>query len=319
MFMPATALTGRSGGAPRSTTVRLMPWARSPTTQLGDLLVDPFVAQEQAESSGDLLAHYQVPLVDGNHVFIESKSGTYVSCNPPGSGQPYPCGPDSWNNQIWNEQAYVWQNGSLVQTWNFQSDWKPEPNTDVGGQNQDGLGGWEPVFHPVLWNGYLFVPGWGGTIYKVNEATGAEVAQYNPNGTTIDSNSFVSGPLTIDQDGNVYYNVLALDATNPWSVDIRNAFLVKVSTERHGFQSQLLGSGDQSAAQMFRQFSLRRAAAWSECGTRGFQRWLHHLYHQPGPFLPQLGLFDCGQFGLGTEMAELNAHSRGSQYFRMDC
>ncbi len=133
--------------------------------------------------------------MDGNHVFIEYKSGTYISCDPPGSGKPYPCGPDAWNNEIWNEQAYVWQNGSLVQTWNFQSDWKPEPNTDVGGQNQDGLGGWEPVFHPVLWNGYLFVPGFGGTIYKVDEATGAEVAQYNPNGSTINANSYVSGPL----------------------------------------------------------------------------------------------------------------------------
>jgi len=203
---------------------------QSPNSQLGKLLVDPFVAQEQAEAFGGyLLIHYQVPLVDGNRVFIESKSGTYISCDPPGSGQPYPCGPDAWNNEIWNEQAYAWENGSLVQTWNFQSDWKPEPNTDVGGQNPDGLFGWEPVFHAALWNGYVFVPGFGGTIYKVNEANGAEVAQYNPNGTTIDPNSFVSGPLTIDQTGNVYYNVLALDPTNPWSVNIRDAFLVKVT------------------------------------------------------------------------------------------
>jgi hypothetical protein len=202
---------------------------QSPSSQLANLTVDPFVAQEQAESTGDLLAHYQVPLLDGNHVFIESKSGTYTSCVPPGSGKPYPCGPDAWNNEIWNEQAYVWQNGALVETWNFQSDWKPEPNTDVGGQKQDGLGGWEPVFHPALWNGYLFVPGFGGTIYKVDEATGAEVAQYNPNGSTINPNSYVSGPLTVDQNGNIYYNELTLNPTNPWSFDIRGAFLVKVT------------------------------------------------------------------------------------------
>jgi hypothetical protein len=203
---------------------------QSPKTKLAELTYDPFVSQEKAEASGELLAHYQVPLVDGNSVFLEYKAGKYVSCNPPGSGQPYPCGPDDWNSEIWNERAFSWKNGALVEAWNFRTDWKPEPNTDFGGQNGGGLFGWEPVFHAALWNGSVFVPGLGGTIYKVNETTGKMVVHYNPF-RSVDPHRFVSGPLTIDAAGNVYYNVLELDATNPWSVDVHNSWLVKIKSD----------------------------------------------------------------------------------------
>jgi hypothetical protein len=199
-------------------------------TKLADITYDPFVTQEKAETFGELLAHYQVPLIDGNSVFVEFKTGKYVSCDPPGSGQPYPCGPNDWNTEIWNERAFTWKNGALVRVWDFRSDWKPEPNTDLGGQNQDGLFSWEPVFHAALWDGNLLVPGLGGTIYKIDEATGKEVARFNPF-HSVDRNRFVSGPLIIDAAGNVYYNVIELDATNPWSVDVRNSWLVKVKAD----------------------------------------------------------------------------------------
>ena len=196
--------------------------------QLADITFDPFVSQEQAESSGNLLAHYQVPLVDGNRVLLEFKTGTYVSCQPPGSGQPYPCGPDAWDNEIWNERAFAWRKGSLVELWNFPSDWKPEPNSGAGGSGV-GLFGWEPVFHSAVWNGYVFVPGFAGSIYKLKESDGTPVAHYSPFGT--DPNTFVSGPLTVDARGNVYYNVIALDGTNPWTVDVRGAYLTKVTAQ----------------------------------------------------------------------------------------
>jgi len=199
---------------------------QSPNSLLADITFDPFVSQEQAETYGDLLAHYQVPLVDGTKVFLEVKSGIYVSCNPPGSGQPYPCGPDAWNREIWNERAFEWHNGTLKQSWNFQTDWKPEPNSGAGGSGV-GLYGWEPVFHAVMSDGYIFVPGFSGSIYKVRQSDGTLVAHYKPFGS--DANTFVSGPLTVDHRGNLYYNAVALDATNPWTVDVRGAYLVKIS------------------------------------------------------------------------------------------
>jgi hypothetical protein len=76
----------------------------------------------------------------------------------------------------------------------------------------------------------VFVPGFGGTIYKVNESDGTKIARYNPF-LSVDPNRFVSGPLTIDGGGNIYYNVLELDAENPWSVDVKNAWLVKVTPD----------------------------------------------------------------------------------------
>lgn len=196
---------------------------QSPSAQLADITFDPFVAQEQAEAGGDLLAHYQAPLVDGSNVLIEVKTGTYVSCQPPGSGHPFPCGPDAWNQEIWNERAYAWQGSTLVQSWNFQSDWKPEPN---GGA----LGGWEPVFHAALGGGFVYVPGFAGSIYKLNESDGTQVAQYKPFSTD-DPNTYVSGPLTIDPRGNVYYNLVKLNGTNPWGSNVQGAWLVRVTAQ----------------------------------------------------------------------------------------
>src|SRR5438445_12346526 len=55
---------------------------------LVDIVYDPFVPDESLETGGDLLAHYQTPLVAGDDVFMMAKSGDFVPCNPPGSGKP---------------------------------------------------------------------------------------------------------------------------------------------------------------------------------------------------------------------------------------
>src|SRR2546428_2921401 len=49
---------------------------------LANIVYDPLVPDEmaailKATGTADLLVHYQVPLVDGNDVFMESKSGMY--------------------------------------------------------------------------------------------------------------------------------------------------------------------------------------------------------------------------------------------------
>jgi hypothetical protein len=204
---------------------------QTPNEILANIVYDPFVAMAQAESGGDLLTHYSTPLVDGTDVFMEFKTGTYVSCSPPGSGSPFPCGPDAWSTQIWNVNRLHWSNNNLVAQWTFRSDWKPAPN--AGG----GLGGWEPLFHPALTASSVYVPGAGGTIWKVDRATGNST-RINPFGTVIDPNTYVAGPLTTDSNGNIYFNVLKLDPVNPWGccstsasdyVDIPGAWLVKIS------------------------------------------------------------------------------------------
>ena len=51
------------------------------------------------------------------------------------------------------------------------------------------------------------------------------------NGVT-PANTFVSGPLSADSSGNIYYNVIQLNVTggNPWnSNDVANAWLVKIT------------------------------------------------------------------------------------------
>ena len=190
---------------------------QSPSAKLANLTYDPFVSQEQAENFGVLQAHYQAPLTNGQDVFMEFISGKYVNCNPPGSYTPFPCGNDNWFNQVWKEKRLHWQNGQLVEMWSFASDWKPEP--DAGGE----LGGWQAVFHAALTSDSIWVPGAGGTVFRLSIGSGNVIGRFNPFGTTIDPDTFVSSPITADAQGNIYYNVLKLNISNnpatndPWS------------------------------------------------------------------------------------------------------
>jgi len=200
--------------------------------QLADIVYDPFVKKEQAESAGsgdgDLTVHYQAPITDGNDVYMMTKSGTYNSCGSPGAWtNGAACGPNTWSTEQWNEARFTWMNGQLVQVWGFSSDWKPEPNGS-------GLNGWEPVFHAVDANGFLYVPGAGGTVWKVNKANGAAVGNINPfAGMNVTAaNTYVAGPLSADSSGNIYYNAIEIDLTggDPWVNDVKGAWLVKITS-----------------------------------------------------------------------------------------
>jgi hypothetical protein len=171
-------------------------------SQLANVIYDPLVPDEQAFTGGELLAHYQVPLLDGQDVFMAFKTGDYS--NP-------------FNSQVWHEKRLHWEGGQLVEKWDFTTDWKPEPIGYVGG--------WEPVFHAVLANGLLYVPGFGGTIVQLNRGAGNVLTRINPFGSTIDPNTFTAGPLSADSNGNIYYNVIQIDSTQTtvgsWLVKVR--------------------------------------------------------------------------------------------------
>jgi hypothetical protein len=204
--------------------------------QLADIIYDPFTQQEQAENApviGEpgLLAHYQAPLIDGSDVYMVAESGTYVSCTPVGAWaqSPFPaCGPNAWSSKIWGEARYTWQSGKLVQIWTYNSDWKPEPSGF-------GLFGWEPVFHPADTNKFLYVPGAGGTLWKINKADGTVASHINPfsGASIVVMNTYVSSPIVADANGNIYYNVVQLadpSLGDPWYTnDVMGAWLVKVT------------------------------------------------------------------------------------------
>src|SRR5262249_33675675 len=113
-----------------------------PRNTLANFVYDPFTEDERMDGHDDLLLHYQSPLLDGDDVFMEAKSGRYTPC-PMASMPPEPrppCGSATWNLQEWNEKRFVWENGALVEKWTFKSDWHPPPDDGA-------LRGWEPVFH----------------------------------------------------------------------------------------------------------------------------------------------------------------------------
>ena len=178
-----------------------------------NLVYDFNVAQEQADpnAAGTLLVHYQVPLIDGNDVFIESKDGTYSN--------------STYSTQKWHQNKYTWQGGTLVKVWTFDTDWfAPGSSNDF----------WEPVYHAVLANGFLYDPGRGGTIFKINKTDGSVGKRINPFGTTVDPNTYTASPLSTDGRGNIFYNVVQI-STPPtvsfFTNDAVNSWLVKVGPD----------------------------------------------------------------------------------------
>jgi outer membrane protein assembly factor BamB len=181
---------------------------------LARLVYDPFAAQEQNDplTGGNLLVHYQAPLVDGGAVYMEFKSGAYTSLA-------------TWQTQTWNEQRLDWVNGSLARTWTFRSDWKPIP---YHLPPPPFVPIWEPVFHAALWEDFVYVPGAGGTLYKLAKRDGSLLAHIRPFGRAVNPDVFLTGPITVDPNGNVYYAAVQLDPVHPWTMDAVNSWLVKV-------------------------------------------------------------------------------------------
>jgi hypothetical protein len=142
---------------------------------------------------------------------MEFKSGTFTTL-------------DHWETQTWNEKRLHWENGSLVVKWSFASDWKPAPYY----HGQPTGPAWEPVFHAVLAGNFIYVPGAGGSIYKLNKLDGSLVAHISPLGA--DQDTFLSGPPAVDAAGNVYYHASKFVHGAAWNSDVLGSWLVKVAT-----------------------------------------------------------------------------------------
>ncbi len=182
------------------------------TRRLADFVYDPFVAQEKGapDAFGELLVHYQAPLINGADVYMAVKSGRFT-------------GTSTRESQIWGVTRLHWQGNSLVPLWTLRTDWKPVPSGDPAAGPY-----FEPVFHAVLAGRSLYVPGAGGSLYRVDPLTGHVLAHVRPFGTTVDPDLFLCGPPVADGQGNVYYNAVKLAHGAAWTADALGAWLVKV-------------------------------------------------------------------------------------------
>ncbi len=197
-----------------------------------EIVLDPFAGDEKAMSNGNLLVHYQVPLVDGDDLFLVQKSGLFT-------------GPATRETQTWNVTNVRRVGNQLVTRWTFTSDWKPVPTAVAGGP------GWELVYHCALSTDALWAPGAGGTIDKISRSSGALLVRFNPFGTSIDPRIFVAGPPSIDDQGNVYYNAIQLDPVEPWMADPVSSWLVRIgangSVTKATFRSLVTSAPDAEA------------------------------------------------------------------------
>ena len=189
--------------------------AQAPARILADIVYDPFVGEETdpLTTDGTLLIHYQAPLVMGNDVYVQRKSGAYTPCQ----GTPSSCTAADYETQVWNESHYRWVDGQLVHQWDYASDWKPA------------LGlGFEQMFHAAAYGDVLYVPGASGTLHKVDRRTGQRLSLIRPLAAEPGTRLHVAGPPTIDGAGNVLYNVIQFSEELPFQSDVQ-AWLVRVT------------------------------------------------------------------------------------------
>src|SRR5260370_41560920 len=59
---------------------------------LTSIVYDPLVPAEMAANQNNLLAHYQVPLIDGSNIYMEFKSGMYNK--------------NTYSTEIWGENGF---------------------------------------------------------------------------------------------------------------------------------------------------------------------------------------------------------------------
>jgi hypothetical protein len=165
---------------------------------LVDRVFDPF-ADDVAASTGAVLIHYQVPLLAGPDVYMTFKAGTLAA-------------------PAWTVKGMRFEGDALQDRFTFASDWRPVPGLS-----------WEPVFHPALAGNALYVPASSGGVFRVDRATGAQLARIDPFPGAGDT--FVVGPLTVAPDGSILYNALAIDPAGPFVREARGAWIVRITAD----------------------------------------------------------------------------------------
>jgi uncharacterized protein (TIGR03437 family) len=175
---------------------------------LADIVYDS-LADTEKQAEDELLSHYQVPMVNGSDVFMSSRSGSFNA--------------DDNSTQIYGETHYTWQGNQLTAAWSYTSDWKaPGSLNDF----------FEPVFHAVLANGAVYIPGASGSIIELDATAGAAIQRIAPFGT--DPNTYETGPISTDPQGNLYYNAIqvVVDPANGfYANDAIDSWLVKVAPD----------------------------------------------------------------------------------------
>jgi hypothetical protein len=185
--------------------------SQTPLVELADIVFDPFVLNPDRTQGpelqfygGELLVHYQAPLIHQNDVYMMFETGDPAT---------FPDG------RTWHEKRLHWEGSpaELVTNWDFATDWQPVSIN---------FSAWEQVFHAALADGLVYVPGANGSVFQLDAGTGQQLARFSPLGS--DPNTFVASPITVDNSGNIFYNAIKLDPDTLLTV---HSWLVKVTPD----------------------------------------------------------------------------------------
>ena len=93
---------------------------QSASNKLAEIRYDPFVDQEKRDEGGELVVHYQVPLTEGNSVYMEFKTGKWIPCHPPTAWKtgadvvPIPGTKKSGTRSVWTGSRGSWCRNGII-------------------------------------------------------------------------------------------------------------------------------------------------------------------------------------------------------------
>jgi hypothetical protein len=181
-----------------------------------ELIQQPDADRQAAARGGFLSVHYATALTSKTGwVYVPSKRGFTNRFN--------------LGSQTWSVDAYQWVGAQLVRRWSVDTTWKPFDSLNPSGSTTSG---YEQLFQPALTSNGLYVPSAAGQISRLNPTTGALIAQIDPlAGTTFsgDASTMVNSALTADDQGRLYFTVVAWDPTGDISIAPRESWLVRLA------------------------------------------------------------------------------------------
>ena len=133
-----------------------------------------------------------MPLIDGDDVYMEFKSGTFTSVT-------------HWETQTWNEKRLRWQHGHLVDGMEF-------PERLEAGALSASTATVRPGSRsstPCSPGSFIYVPGAGGSIFKLNKSNGARSRASIPFGPHRPRHLHHRS-ADRRRAGNIYYNAIKL-------------------------------------------------------------------------------------------------------------
>ena len=192
---------------------------QAPANILASVTVDPFASTETFFAGGDILVHYQVPLVVDDDVYTLHKLGAVLGARARNRPTAARSSATSGTRRSGPRSTGTGRASKLKFDWSVGTDWKPVPSEVAGS---------EPLFQPVIVGDNLYMP--AQSARSCASIAGPASCRRASSPSSSRPIPYITGPLVADAGGNIYYNVVSFAPGTPLGSDAKG-WLVRIAPD----------------------------------------------------------------------------------------